>query len=325
MRIIYMGSPKEAVAPLSYLKDFCEQTKKHELVAVVSKPARKKGRGKTLQDPAVAEFAKSLNITTLQPNSAKDESFLDEVRSLQPDIIVTCAYGEILTDDFLNIPIRAVINIHPSLLPFYRGAIPVPAAILNGDTVTGVSILFTVKKLDAGAIILQEPIEIEDAETADKLLAKAMELGGTLLPEALELLEDSDFLGEPQDEEEVTHCTKISKEDGCLDFNEPAENIYLKFKAFYPWPGVFTFGKKGKVIFSDMSVISMKESELVEPLSVGEYVYSKSLKALLVGTGEGLLKVVRLKPENSKEQEASAYWNGLKTKTSEFFYASQQN
>ena len=201
-----MGSPQEVVSPLETLlaagPDF-------NVVAVVSQPPRPVGRSGKLQDPPLAEFAKLRGLLTLQPESARDPDFLEQLRGLDVDVIVTAAYGQILSPKFLGIPKRATVNIHPSMLPKYRGATPVPAAILSGEIESGVSILFTVKALDAGAVICAEESAIALDETSGAMTQRLFELGGLLLVKALEKLRDPNFSGEPQDDRLATHCRKI--------------------------------------------------------------------------------------------------------------------
>lgn len=322
MKLIFMGSPTEALPVLEKLIDISKKNSEFQLLAVISKPPKRKGRRKVLSDPPVAEFGKQNNLKVLQPESAKNSDFLAEIVALQPDIIITAAYGEILTSEFLAIPSRGVINIHPSLLPLYRGATPVPASLLAGDSITGVSILFTVKELDAGAIICQESIDICDNETADILLIRSFRVGAELLTYALELLKEPEFKGTPQDSEEIVHCKKILKEDGKISWNESSTEIINKFRAFYPWPGVFSFSAiKGKVILTKIESLAPEEVQFIDNLKLnpGEFAFHKKLKSLLVGTKTDIIKVQSLKPENSKEQDAISFWNGLKTKSNEYF------
>ena len=149
MRIIFMGSPEEVIAPLKSLISLCEGSE-HELVAVVSQPAKPAGRKKKLTDPPLASFAKEAGLKVYQPVKARDPEFLNQLRDDQVDLIITATYGQILSEEFLSIPKRGTINIHPSLLPEYRGATPVQTALFDGLETTGVSILFTVRALDAG-------------------------------------------------------------------------------------------------------------------------------------------------------------------------------
>jgi methionyl-tRNA formyltransferase len=290
-------------------------SRKHSVVAVVSQPARKAGRGQSTIDPPLAGFAKQMGIATLQPESPRDPSFLSQLKDLEPDLAITASYGQILSDTFLAIPKRGTINIHPSLLPKYRGAIPVQAALMAGDTTTGVSILFTVKALDAGAIILQKPFVIDPNETAELLLTRLFQKSSPLLIKSLSLLEDPSFAGTPQDESLVTHCSKLEKSQGQIQWNHPAVQIFNLYRAFYPWPGVYSFFQGKRYQFTNMSLSSDKESDL----NPGSFRFDKPSKTLKIQTGQGTLEVLRIKPEGSKEIDALAFWNGLKHREGLFF------
>jgi len=278
-----------------------------ELVAVVSQPARPVGRGAQLQDPPVAAWAKSQNLTCLQPESARSQDFLDELESLKPDVIVTAAYGQILSESFLKIPRRATINIHPSQLPMYRGATPVPSALLDNLTRTAVTILFTVKKLDAGAIIVQKLFDISPTERAGPLTARLFEESADMLLQALQKLKDPGFTGIPQNDAEATFCRKIEKDAGEIDWTLPSQTIFNKFRAYDPWPGSWTLLDQKRVVITEMEL-----SELKGEGTPGTFRWNKPLKALVVTTGEGALLIKSLKPAGSKLMDAAAFWNGLK-------------
>lgn len=316
MRIVFMGSPQEVVSPLEQLLAAGGDLR---VVAVVSQPARPVGRSGKLQDPPLAEFAKARGLTVMQPESARDPEFLDALRDLRPDVIVTAAYGQILSKKFLAIPRRGTINIHPSMLPKYRGATPVPAALLNGDKVTGVSVLFTVKALDAGAIICAQEAEVLPTETADALTRRMFDIGGGLLIEALGKLRDPAFAGTPQDDAAATYCGKIEKSDGAVDWLRPAVVTCNRFRAFYPWPGTFTFFNGKRV-----SILDAREAVGADPgggaagLSgvPGSFVFSKATKGILARTADGILVIARLQNEGGKPVDAAAFWNGIKDRTS---------
>lgn len=308
MRIVYMGSPEAAIYPLKHLLE----SQQYTVCAVVSQPPQVQGRGrqKTPEDPPLARFSKDRGLLTLQPEKARDPLFLETLRGLAPDVIVTCAYGQILTDGFLAIPKRATINIHPSRLPQYRGAIPVPQALYDGLESTALTVLFTVKALDAGNIILQKDFKIGPEETSGQLLTRLFQEAGPLLLEALEALRDEDFLGTPQDPEAVSHCRKINKEDGQIDWYLPARVIYQRFKAFEPWPGSYTFFGGKRLIVTSMALSSEDPFHASE--SVGRAVLSQKSKHIQVKTGEGTLELLSVKPEGKSVQEARVFWNGLK-------------
>jgi methionyl-tRNA formyltransferase len=316
MRILFMGSPQEVVSPLQQLLASGDDLR---VVAVVSQPARPVGRSGKLQDPPLAEFAKARGLTVMQPESARDPEFLEALRDLRPDVIVTAAYGQILSKKFLSIPRRGTINIHPSILPKYRGATPVPAALLNGDKVTGVSVLFTVKALDAGAIICAKEAEVLPAETADALTRRMFDIGGGLLIEALGKLRDPAFAGTPQDDAAATYCGKIEKSDGAVDWLRPAVVTCNRFRAFYPWPGTFTFfnGKRVSILDAREAVGADLGRGAAGLSDVpGSFVFSKASKGILARTADGILVIARLQNEGGKPVDAAAFWNGIKDRAS---------
>lgn len=310
MRLVFLGSPEAVLAPLELL---VHQAKAwgHELVGVVSQPARPVGRGQNLVDPPVAAFAKAQGIPVLQPEKASAPDFLEAFAALKPDVAITAAYGQILSDAFLKVPARATINLHPSLLPKYRGAIPIPAALLDGETTSGVTILFTVKKLDAGNIIVQEKTPVGPQETTGELTARYFALAAQMLEPALKRLEDPAFIGVPQDEKKVTHCKKLEKQDGQIDWEQSAEDSFNRFRAFSPWPGSFTFLAGKRLAITEMDLDTLGFSAL-DP---GQAVFDKKFQCLMVGTSHGALRILKLKPAGGKEQQAAAFWNGLKDRS----------
>lgn len=310
MRLVFMGSPAEVISPLEQLLAFTKSGAA-ELLGVVSQPARPAGRKQTLTDPPVAVFAKEQGIPCWQPEKASSPDFLTALRELEPDVVITAAYGQILSDAFLQIPRRATINVHPSLLPAYRGATPVPAALLDGCAETGVTILFTVKALDAGAIIVQKKFTIDPLETSAELTPRLFTASGPLLIEALAKLEDPAFKGTPQDSERVTHCRKIAKTDGAIIWNKLPKQLLNEFRAYRPWPGSFTAWGDQRILIEEMRIAPSDQ----QALTPGTFVWDKGAKALRVGTGglENLL-VQRLKPAGSKSLDAHAFWNGSRLK-----------
>lgn len=326
MRIVFMGSPQEVISPLERL---LATGPEFQVVGVVSQPARPVGRSGKLKDPPIAEFAKSRGMHVMQPESARDPYFLDELRDLNVDVVITAAYGQILSRKFLAIPRRATINIHPSLLPRWRGATPVPATLLHGDPVCGVTILFTVKALDAGAIIVQESSEIHAGETAGDLTRRLFDLGGKLLPEALRKLADVSFKGTPQDEAEVTVCGKIEKLDGLVDWTRSAVEISQRFRAFHPWPGSFTWFQGRRVLIAAMNVIEHTDvTRIVSRVSanvpegldrLGKFAYDKATKQIIVRCGDGIVGVASVQVEGGKTMDAASFWNGIKDRTHCYF------
>lgn len=318
MRIVFLGSPEAVLAPLTALLEEGPRHG-HQVVGVISQPAKAVGRRGELTDPPVAAFAKAKGLTVLQPVKASEPAFLAALRALAPDVCITAAYGQILNDEFLSIPRRGTINIHPSLLPRYRGATPVPAALLDGQRESGVTILFTVFKLDAGNIIVQERSAIAADETSGSLTKRYFAVGARLLFPALERLADPMFTGEPQDDARVTHCKKIKKTDGLVDWTRPGEEIVNRFRAFEPWPGTFTFHAGRRVALTSLRL----DPEPRAHTTPGTVAYDKARGALLIGTGTVPVFVTKLKPAGGKDIDAAAFWNGLKDKTAVIFTASE--
>jgi methionyl-tRNA formyltransferase len=317
-RIVFMGSPDEVVSPLKVL-DIEGPRHGLTLVAVVSQPARPVGRGSVLADPPVAVFAKRAGILCLQPESSKDPHFLEELRGLRPDIVVTAAYGQILSEEFLSIPRVATINIHPSRLPLYRGATPVPAALLDGLETTAVSILFTVKKLDAGNIILQKDFEVSPQETAGELTRRLFDASGPMLIDVLKNLAVNPGLrGEPQDDAKATFCRKIDKDMGAIRWYSAALQIVNRFRAFEPWPGTWSMFNDRRIAVTAMKIHlgpNLKEKP-------GEFYFDKPSRALVARCGEGSVAILRLKPAGGKDMDAASFWNGVKDKENVCFVTS---
>ena len=316
-RVVFMGSPEEVVASLMYLRERGPAVGL-DLVAVISQPARPVGRGGRLTDPPVAEFAKSHQIVCLQPESSKAADFIKDFIALSPDIVVTAAYGQILSDEFLAVPKIGTINIHPSRLPQYRGATPVPAALLDGLTSTAVTILFTVKKLDAGNIISQKDFAIDQAETSGILTARLFLESGPMLLEALTMLaRDPSFKGIPQDDNKATFCRKIEKDMGCIDWSLDAATIVNRFRAFEPWPGTWTMAGDRRIAITEIRVCS---SSPASPDGLGVVIFDKPSKALVVQAGSGCVAITRIRPAGGKDMDAASFWNGLKDKANVTFH-----
>lgn len=313
MRLVFLGSPAAVLSPLKQLAELGPSLGL-ELVGVISQPARPIGRHGTPTDPPVATFAKAAGLPVLQPTKASDPDFLAAFAAMAPDVAITAAYGQILTDAFLAIPRRGTINIHPSLLPLYRGATPVPAALLDGATTSGCTVLFTVKKLDAGNIIVQEASPVGATEKAGAMTERLFEVGGRLCFDALRALKDPNYTGQPQDDRLVTHCKKIDKADGLVAWERDADEIVNRHRAYDPWPGTFSFQGDKRVAFVDMNA-----GEVRTALKPGEVTFDKHQHCLIVGTGQGALHVTKLKPAGGKEMLAAAFWHGLKDRSRVYF------
>jgi methionyl-tRNA formyltransferase len=311
VRVVFFGSPSEVIAPLAHLFDLSKKTSRDvELVAVVSQPSKPVGRGGQISDPPVASWAKEHNIACLQPDSAKDAGFLGALKELNADVFVTAAYGQILSDALLAIPKRATINIHPSKLPLYRGATPVPAALLDRLSKTAVTILFTVKKLDAGPLILSKDFDIHADESAGELTLRLFSESSLLLEDALSKLKDPTFAGVPQDDTQASYCKKIEKDDGLVAWDQSADHIYSRFRAFLPWPGSWTVLSDRRVV-----IVKMRLTQESSVLPSGSVEWNKSTKSLYVHTKDRIIAIEQLKPAGGKIMDAASFWNGLRDKS----------
>jgi methionyl-tRNA formyltransferase len=240
-RIVFMGSPGFAVPILQNLAGVSE------IISVVTQPDQPSGRGRKIGLSAIKEASQKLRLPVLQPIKIKDSSVVDQIRELNPDVIIVAAYGQILPKEILEIPQFGCINVHASLLPRWRGASPIQAAILAGDAVTGVSIMKMDVGMDTGPIIAQKETSISDDETYISLSEKLSYLGASLLLDIL----DKYFTGKikliNQNEKQATKTKIIKKTDGRLDFNYSAEQLERAVRAYHPWPGTFLFWKANQV------------------------------------------------------------------------------
>lgn len=234
MRVVFMGTPDFAVPTLEALIE------NHEVVGVVTQPDKRKGRGKAMAFSPVKEKALEHEIPVYQPVKVREEAFVQILRELDPEVIVVAAFGQILPESILNMPKYGCINVHASLLPKYRGGAPVHYAILNGDEKTGVTIMYMVKKMDAGNIIYQKEIPISYDETVGELYDRLSTLGAEAIVEAMPAIIEGTNASIPQDESKVTYSPVISREQEKINFNRPAIEIYNHVRGLNPWPGAYT-------------------------------------------------------------------------------------
>lgn len=227
----------------------------HEVVGLVTQPDRKVGRKQVLTSPRVKDLALAAGVPVIQPESVKTEEALDQIRDWKPELIVVMAYGQILSQALIDIPSRAIINLHASLLPKYRGASCIQAALINGDAETGWSVLHVVKKLDAGKLILQQPFAIGEKETGGELHDRLAAAGPAACRAAFELFEKGEVPGVEQDESLQTYAPKLGREDGHLDWSQSAVELERLVRALHPWPGTSAeLGEKRLKIFPPVEV-----------------------------------------------------------------------
>jgi methionyl-tRNA formyltransferase len=234
MNIVFMGSPAFALPSLQALGDHAR------VVGVVTQPDRPAGRGRSLAPPPVKLLATRLDIPVIQPARLREPQAMAQLRQWQPDVIVVAAFGQILRPEVLDLPSHGCINVHASLLPRWRGAAPIPAAILAGDPETGVTIMQMDPGMDTGAILTQGALPIHPQDTTQSLTERLAALGAGLLIETLPGYLAGHIRPVPQEESLATYAPKLTKASGALDFNRPAEHLARQVRAYTPWPGSFT-------------------------------------------------------------------------------------
>jgi methionyl-tRNA formyltransferase len=241
-RTIFFGTPSFAVPTLKGLLEGPD-----EVVAVVTQPDRKKGRGQRVAFSPVKEetlLNRMREILLFQPEKVREETFQENMRGLRPDLFVVAAYGQILPKSLLEIPHYGAVNVHASLLPKYRGAAPIAWAILKGERVTGVTLMKMDEGMDTGDILSQREIPIEDEETAETLHDKLASLGAPLLLETVSRMKRGEATPMPQDSSKVTYAPPLKKEDGRIDWKREAIEIDRQVRGFSPWPGAYTLVEK---------------------------------------------------------------------------------
>lgn len=238
MRLVFMGTPAFARTILAALLE-----KGPPVVGVVSQPDRPAGRGRRLTPPPVAELARERGLPLIQPERPAEPAALETLRTWSPDVIIVAAYGRILPPAVLHIPPKGCLNVHASLLPRYRGPSPVAQAILDGASETGVTIMRMDEGMDTGPILAQRAVPILADDTTGSLMAKLAEEGARLLIETLPAWMAGALIPQPQDASQATYTRLLRKEDGLIDWSQPAELIGRRVRACTPWPGAYTFWK----------------------------------------------------------------------------------
>ena len=298
MKVIFMGTPDFALGTLDAI-----EAAGHEIVLVVSQPDRPKGRGNAMQFPPVKEWALERNIPVFQPERIRKPECIEELRKYPADIFVVAAFGQILPEEILNMPRLGCINVHASLLPKYRGAAPIQWSILNGDAVTGVTIMQMGIGLDDGDILTQVEVPIDAEDTGGSLFDKLAIAGGKLCAKTMEQLDRGEITPIPQDADAATHVGMIKKELGKLDFTRPAREIECYIRGLNPWPSAYTKldGKTLKI---------WKALVLPETLGTPGEVVSVTKDSMVIACGEGSLSLVEVQLEGKKRMPVADFLRG---------------
>jgi len=299
VRIVFMGTPSFAGPALRLLK-----SNGYEIAAVYTQPDRPAGRGCKVSFSPVKQIALELGLKVVQPVSLKKEEAFEELKSFAPDAIVVAAFGQILNRAVLDLPRYGCVNIHPSMLPKYRGAVPVAASLLNGDSFTGVSIMLMDEGLDTGPVLSQAQIPIQKYDNMGVLTDKLAFIGACMLLETLPDWAKGRILARPQDEAAASYFRTITRESGIIDWSEDAVLIWNKVRAYYPWPGCYTRwqGKNIKII--EAAPVAWQGNA-----AIGEVIALPHGGAGVV-TGRGVLNIVTLQPEGKKPMPSAEFLRG---------------
>ncbi|MGI6234560.1 MAG: methionyl-tRNA formyltransferase [Christensenellales bacterium] len=299
MRIVFMGTPEYAAISLRALID-----QGFHVVGVFTQPDRPRGRGKKLQMPPVKELALAHQIPVFQPARIRTEGLAD-LQALAPDLCVTAAFGQILSEDILAVPPLGTVNVHASLLPKYRGSSPANWVIINGETTTGVTTMMTDKGIDTGDILLQEALPIKPQETAGELILRLAELGADLLIKTLRRIQEGTCPRAKQDEAQMSYYPMLSRETGVIDWALPARAIEGLVYGTNPWPSANTDSPWGKLKIH--AAIAEEQENASAP---GTILQADPKTGLLVKTGEGALRVLELQAPGKRAMDSQAFLRG---------------
>ena len=299
MNIVFMGTPDLAAVILDKLI-----RSEHRILAVVTQPDKPKGRGNQVQYTPVKELALKHDIPLLQPRRVKEESFLPVLKELKPEAIVVAAFGQILPQTILELPVYGCINVHASLLPKYRGSAPIQWAVINGESKTGITIMHMDAGIDTGDMIMKAEVMIDRKETGGSLHDKLAECGGELLIKALKAVENGTASREKQKDEEANYVKILDKSMGLIDFNRTAEEIERLIRGLNPWPSAYTYleGKTLKIWDADV-VEQDYEGTPGEVIQVTK-------DSIIIKTSSGSLAVKELQLEGKKRMTVDAFLRG---------------
>jgi methionyl-tRNA formyltransferase len=298
IRTIFMGSPEFALPSLHVI------SQNTQLVGVVTQPDRLAGRGRQLTPPPVKILAEELGAEVFQPKTLRSDEAYQKLVLWAPDLIIVAAFGQILRQNILDLPAFGCINVHASLLPRWRGAAPINAAILHGDRETGITIMKMDSGLDTGPILSQRSIPIVSEDNAGSLSNKLAQLGSELLLDTISKYISGEISPQSQPEEGSTYAPMLSKNDGELDFNQPADFLARMVRAYFPWPGTFTYWKDQPL-------------KILEAFSISESSGEPGLRSVYQGlpaitTHQGTLIIRLLQPAGKKPMTGQVFLNGAK-------------
>jgi len=302
LRIIFMGTAELSCASLRALIE----SPHCQVVAVVTQPDRPKGRDLKLQASPVKELALQAKLPVLQPERARSEQFLDDLRSLQPELIAVAAYGQILPRSILQLPRYGCLNVHTSLLPRYRGAAPIQWAIVNGDTETGVTIMKMDAGMDTGDILTQATTPIQPEDDAETLHDRLATMGADLLVQTIPEYVGGRIAARPQPAEGVSHARKIEKQDGRIDWDQPARAIWNQVRGLVPWPVAFTYLPSQPA----PQLLKIWRAEVADGSGTPGEIMRADKHGVVVACGQEALRVLALQREGGRRLDAQSFLAG---------------
>jgi methionyl-tRNA formyltransferase len=303
LRVIFMGSPEFSVPPLEQLI-----LNQYPVAAVYTQPDRAAGRGRALMPSPVKRTAAAWKLPVVQPTSLKSPEALEELAGFRPDVIVVAAFGQILPRPVLSLPRYGCLNVHPSLLPRFRGASPVAAAILAGDLFTGVSIMLLDEGLDTGPLLARAQVPIAAQDTAGSLSAKLSRVGAQLLLEVLPRWLGGELTPRPQDEAQASYAGPISKQAGEIDWKLGALTIWRRVRAYQPWPGAYTRWQGRRL--GILEAVPLSGEGAAPAGRVVALAGGGEAPPFGVATGEGVLGILRLRLEGKRAVGAAEFLRG---------------
>ena len=304
MKLIFLGTPQFSVPFLRTVN-----SSHHEVLAVITNPDRKKGRGMRVTLPPIKREAIKLGLKVYQPQNINDPEFISQIKKLKAEAGVIVAYGRILKKELIEIMKKGWINLHPSLLPKYRGPSPIQWAILNGDSNTGITTTFLEEMMDSGDIILQKKIKIKENDTFGKLKRIIEKEGCKLLIDTLDLIENEKVKITVQDDNLATYTQKITKKFSVINWNNPAKKIYNQIRALNPTPGAYT-NLRGRNLKIYVSQITNRKSSLPP----GSVVTSSPKKGLFIATSDYLIRLFILQPQDRNKMKDVEFLRGYQVK-----------
>ncbi|PTE68547.1 methionyl-tRNA formyltransferase [Staphylococcus devriesei] len=298
-KVIFMGTPDFSTKILEML------IAEHEVIAVVTQPDRPVGRKRVLTPPPVKRVAQEHHLPIYQPENLKDSTELDELLTLEPDLIITAAFGQLLPEKLLTLPKLGAINVHASLLPKYRGGAPIHQAIIDGEKETGVTIMYMVKKLDAGNIISQKSIAIEENDNVGSMHDKLSFLGADLLKETLPSILEGTNESIPQDNAQATFASNISREDERIDWTKSAQEIHDHIRGLSPWPVAYTTMDETNLKLYASHIVNDKQGDAGQ-------IIETTKKAIIVATGSNdAVALTDIQLAGKKRMLAANYLSGV--------------